>query len=226
MASIFSASPSFNDTFTSNGTTWQWNGEAWTVVASDGQTFTNVITSPSSQTITADSPTDTLTIAAGTNISVSGNSSNDTLTISSTIDTQNLINTASAAAYTSACGYTNFIVDGLDTLDIEENTNRYFTNQRAIDATSSLITSASANALSQANTYSNSASANALAQANSYTNSASASLVAYTNSASASLVAYTDQEESALQLFSNISTSPYTQLITGDSNSDTLTFIS
>ena len=226
MASIFSASPSFNDTFTSNGTTWQWNGEAWTVVASDGQTFTNVITSPSSQTITADSPTDTLTIAAGTNISVSGNSSNDTLTISSTIDTQNLINTASAAAYTSACGYTNFIVDGLDTLDIEENTNLYFTNQRAIDATSSLITSASANALSQANTYSNSASANALAQANSYTNSASASLVAYTNSASASLVAYTDQEVSALQLFSNISTSPSTQLITGDSNSDTLTFIS
>jgi hypothetical protein len=159
LASIFSASPSFNDIFTSNGTTWQWNGEAWTVVASDGQTFTSVITSPSSQTISADSPTDTLTIAAGTNISVSGNSSNDTLTISSTINTQDLINTASAAAYTSACGYTNFIVDGLDTLDIEENTNLYFTNQRAIDATSSLITSASANALSQANTYSNSASA-------------------------------------------------------------------
>jgi hypothetical protein len=225
LASIFPGSPSLNDIFTSNGTTWQWNGEAWTVVASDGQTFTNVITSPSSQTISADSPTDTLTIAAGTNISVSGNSSNDTLTISSTIDTQNLINTASAAAYTSACGYTNFIVDGLDTLDIEENTNLYFTNQRAIDATSSLITSASANALSQANTYSNSASANALAQANSYTNSASASLIAYTNSASASLVAYTDQEVSALQLFSNISTSPSTQLITGDSNSDTLTFI-
>lgn len=150
MASIFPGSPSLNDIFTSNGTTWQWNGEAWTVVASDGQTFTNVITSPSSQTITADSPTDTLTIAAGTNISVSANASNDTLTISSTIDvsslevdTQSLINTASAAAYASASGYTNFIVDGLDTLDIEENTNLYFTNQRAIDATSSLITSAS-----------------------------------------------------------------------------------
>jgi hypothetical protein len=169
LASIFSASPSFNDTFTSNGTTWQWNGEAWIVVASDGQTFTNVVTSPSSQTITADSPTDTLTIAAGTNISVSGNSSNDTLTISSTINTQDLINTASAAAYTSASGYTNFIVDGLDTLDIEENTNLYFTNQRAIDATSSLITSASANALSQANTYSNSASAAAYASASANT---------------------------------------------------------
>ena len=226
MASIFPSTPSLNDIFTSNGTTWQWNGEAWVVVADQGQTFNTVITNPSSQTISADSGTDTLTIAAGTNISVSANSSNDTLTINSTINTQDLINTASAAAYTSASGYTNFIVDGLDTLDIEENTNLYFTNQRAIDATSSLITSASANALSQANTYSNSASVNALAQANSYTNSASASLVAYTNSASASLVAYTDQEVSALQLFSNISTSPSTQLITGDSNSDTLTFIS
>ena len=200
MASIFPSTPSLNDIFTSNGTTWQWNGEAWVVVADQGQAFNTVITDPSSQTISADSGTDTLTIAAGTNISVSGNASNDTLTISSTINTQDLINTASAAAYASASGYTNFIVDGLDTLDIEENTNLYFTNQRAIDATSSLITSASANALSEAN--------------------------AYTNSASSSLVAYTNQEVSALQLFSNISTSPSTQLITGDSNSDTLTFIS
>jgi hypothetical protein len=200
LASIFPSTPSLNDIFTSNGTTWQWNGEAWVVVADQGQAFNTVITNPSSQTISADSGTDTLTIAAGTNISVSGNASNDTLTISSTINTQDLINTASAAAYASASGYTNFIVDGLDTLDIEENTNLYFTNQRAIDATSSLITSASANALSEAN--------------------------AYTNSASSSLVAYTNQEVSALQLFSNISTSPSTQLITGDSNSDTLTFIS
>jgi len=221
LASIFPGSPSLNDIFTSNGTTWQWNGEAWTVVASDGQTFTNVITDPSSQTITADSPTDTLTIAAGTNISVSGNASNDTLTISSTIDTQNLINTASAAAYASASGYTNFIVDGLDTLDIEENTNLYFTNQRAIDATSSLITSASANALSEANEYTNSASSSLVG----YVNTASSSLVNYTDSASASLVSYTNEEISKLDVFSYVATSPSTQLIQGDSNSDTLTFI-
>ena len=84
MASIFPNSPELNSVFTSNGTTWQWNGEAWTVVASDGQTFTNIVTSPSSQTISADSPTDTLTITAGTNISVSANSSNDSITINST----------------------------------------------------------------------------------------------------------------------------------------------
>ena len=86
MASIFPNSPELNSVFTSNGTTWQWNGEAWTVVASDGQTFTNIVTSPSSQTISADSPTDTLTITAGTNISVLANSSNDSITINSTGD--------------------------------------------------------------------------------------------------------------------------------------------
>ena len=106
--------------------------------------------------------------------------------------------TASAAGAASAISYTNLQISNLNTSDIEEGSNLYFTNQRAIDGTSSLITSASANALSQANTYSNSASANALSQANSYTNSASASLIAYTNSASSSLVAYTDSEINAL----------------------------
>jgi hypothetical protein len=232
LASIFPGSPSLNDIFTSNGTTWQWNGEAWVVVADEGQTFNTVITSPTTQTISADAGSDTLTFAAGTDITISGNSGTDTLTISSSLDKQALINTASAAAYASASGYTNFIVDGLDTLDIEENTNLYFTNQRAIDATYSLITSASANALFEANEYTNSASSSLVGYVNTassslvnYTDSASASLIAYTNSASSSLVAYTNQEVSALQLFSNISTSPSTQLITGDSNSDTLTFI-
>jgi hypothetical protein len=121
------------------------------------------------------------------------------------------INSASATAYSSASAYTNAAsaslvsytnsqINALSTTDIEEGSRLYFTNQRAIDATSSLITSASANALSQANSY--------------------------TNSASTSLKSYTDSQISALDVFSNIATSPSTQLITGDSNSDTLTFIS
>ena len=120
------------------------------------------------------------------------------------------INSASATAYSSASAYTNAAsaslvsytnsqINALSTTDIEEGSRLYFTNQRAIDATSSLITSASANALSQANSY--------------------------TNSASTSLKSYTDSQISALDVFSNIATSPSTQLITGDSNSDTLTFI-
>ena len=90
------------------------------------------------------------------------------------------INSASATAYSSASAYTNAAsaslvsytnsqINALSTTDIEEGSRLYFTNQRAIDATSSLITSASANALSQANSYSNSASAAAYASASANT---------------------------------------------------------
>jgi len=151
MASIFPNSPELNSVFTSNGTTWQWNGEAWTVVASDGQTFTSVITSPSSQTISADSPTDTLTIAAGTNISVSANSSNDTLTISSTIDTQSLITTASAAAFASASVYTDSAIANFEALPNQSgnagkylSTNGSATSWVALDLNSAITTASAA----------------------------------------------------------------------------------
>jgi hypothetical protein len=109
------------------------------------------------------------------------------------------INSASATAYASASAYTNAQINALTTSDIEEGSRLYFTNQRALDATAGATSSASAYALSQANSY--------------------------TNSASVSLVNYTDSQISALDVFSNIATSPSTQLITGDSNSDTLTFV-
>ena len=109
------------------------------------------------------------------------------------------INSASATAYASASAYTNTQINALTTTDIEEGTRLYFTNQRALDATAGTIASASAYALSQANSY--------------------------TNSASSSLVAYTDSEISALEVFSTIVTSPATQTVQGDSNSDSLTFV-
>ena len=99
--------------------------------------------------------------------------------------------TASAAGAASAISYTNLQISNLNTSDIEEGSNLYFTNQRAIDGTSSLITSASANALSQANTYSNSASAAAYA-------SASANTLSQINS-----LTTTDIEEGANQYFTN-----------------------
>ena len=34
VAISFPASPSVNDTFTSNGKTWQWNGTFWSLVVS------------------------------------------------------------------------------------------------------------------------------------------------------------------------------------------------
>ena len=61
------------------------------------------------------------------------------------IDLSSTIITASAAAYTQATGYSDNqlnsastsltnTINNLTTSDIEEGTNKYFTNQRAIDA--------------------------------------------------------------------------------------------
>jgi hypothetical protein len=52
-----------------------------------------------------------------------------------------------------------------------------------------------------------------------------AGLAASTQYAIASASAYTDSEIAALEVFSTIATSPETQTIVGDSNSDTLTFV-
>ncbi len=84
MASIFPPSPQIGDVFTSNNTTWQWNGEAWTVIPTDGLTFKNITTTPSTQTVVADSGSDTLNLIAGENISITAASASDSITINST----------------------------------------------------------------------------------------------------------------------------------------------
>jgi hypothetical protein len=84
LASIFPPSPIVGDYFTSNNTTWQWNGEAWVVLPAEGTTFKNIVTSPSTEIVVADSGADTLNLIAGENISISANSSTDSITINST----------------------------------------------------------------------------------------------------------------------------------------------
>jgi hypothetical protein len=84
LASIFPPSPIVGDYFTSNNTTWQWNGEAWVVLPAEGKTFKNIVTSPSTEIVVADSGADTLNLIAGENISISANSSTDSITINST----------------------------------------------------------------------------------------------------------------------------------------------
>jgi hypothetical protein len=84
LASIFPPSPQIGDVFTSNNTTWQWNGEAWTVIPTDGLTFKNITTTPSTQTVVADSGSDTLNLIAGENISITAASASDSITINST----------------------------------------------------------------------------------------------------------------------------------------------
>ena len=84
MASIFPPSPQIGDVFESNNTVWQWNGEAWVVVPTDGLTFRNITTTPSTQTVIADSGADTLNLIAGENISITAASASDSITINST----------------------------------------------------------------------------------------------------------------------------------------------
>ena len=81
MASIFPSTPTLGEIFTSNGTSWQWNGEAWTVVSVDSDVFTTIVTSPATQNVVVDSPNDTLTFVSGNNIAITANSANDSITI-------------------------------------------------------------------------------------------------------------------------------------------------
>jgi hypothetical protein len=81
LASIFPSTPTLGEIFTSNGTSWQWNGEAWTVVSVDSDIFTTIVTSPATQNVVVDSPNDTLTFVSGNNIAITANSANDSITI-------------------------------------------------------------------------------------------------------------------------------------------------
>jgi hypothetical protein len=81
LASIFPSTPTLGEIFTSNGTSWQWNGEAWTVVSVDSDIFTTIVTSPATQNVVVDSPNDTLTFVSGNNIAITANSENDSITI-------------------------------------------------------------------------------------------------------------------------------------------------
>jgi hypothetical protein len=81
LASIFPSTPTLGEIFTSNGTSWQWNGEAWTVVSFDSDVFTTIVTSPPTQNVVVDSTNDTLTFVSGNNIVVTANASNDSITI-------------------------------------------------------------------------------------------------------------------------------------------------
>ena len=58
------------------------------------------------------------------------------LTLFKLINEQNIITTASAAAYASASAYVNGQINSLTTSDIEEGSNLYYTNLRSLNTAS------------------------------------------------------------------------------------------
>lgn len=88
MALNFPTSPTVGDSFVSGGTTWQFDGVAWTVVDSSSPVQVtnnfNKISVEGQDDVLAESANDTLTFVAGTNITITTDSATDALTINST----------------------------------------------------------------------------------------------------------------------------------------------
>ena len=95
----------------------------------------NVVIADTYSKVESDAKYLSLTTASSTYLTItSASSTYATKTELNNIDLSATINTASAAAYGSASAYTNSQINALTTTDIEEGTNLYFTNQRAIDS--------------------------------------------------------------------------------------------
>ena len=88
MALNFPNNPSNNDTYTSNGITWQFDGTAWNVIPSASLDYPNTFGSVAIQgggSLSSNISSDTLNITPGNNISISANDATNTLTISSNV---------------------------------------------------------------------------------------------------------------------------------------------
>lgn len=81
MALNFPANPDTNDTYTSDGVTWEFDGTAWNIKPSERNIFTTF--SADTGTATPNVANDTLTIAGGNNVTTS--ITGDTLTINATV---------------------------------------------------------------------------------------------------------------------------------------------
>lgn len=81
MALNFPANPQLNDTYTSGGVTWEFDGTAWNVRPTQRNIFTTF--SADTGSATPNIVNDTLNIAGGTNVTTS--ISGDTLTIDATV---------------------------------------------------------------------------------------------------------------------------------------------
>lgn len=134
----FPSNPSVNDSYTSAGTTWIYDGSVWNVLTSstvlnipNQNTFQNIAVAGQS-TITADSSSDTLTLVAGSNITLTTNAGSDTLTINSTASGGEASNTFATIAVT---GQNSVVADNSnDTLNLIAGAGISITTDSGTDA--------------------------------------------------------------------------------------------
>lgn len=112
----FPSNPNSNDTYTSAGTTWIYDGSVWNVVSTSTvinipsiNNFQNVAVSGQS-TLVADSTADTLNFIAGDNVSITTNAENDSITINST-----------AIGGGGSNSFVNIVVSGEPTITADES---------------------------------------------------------------------------------------------------------
>lgn len=133
----FPSNPNSNDTYTSAGTTWIYDGSVWNVVTSNTvinipstNAFQNVAVSGQS-TVVADSNADTLNLVAGSNITITTDASTDSVTINSTASGGMASN---SFATISVAGQNSVIADSSnDTLNLTSGTGISITTDSGTD---------------------------------------------------------------------------------------------
>lgn len=133
----FPSNPDLNETYTSAGTTWIYDGSVWNVVSSSTtinvpstNSFQNVAVSGQS-TVIADSSADTLNLVAGSNITITTDAGTDSVTINSTASGGEASNTFATIAVS---GQNSVIADNSnDVLNIVAGTGISITTNQSTD---------------------------------------------------------------------------------------------